>query len=180
MPEYDHIRMQCDRASSGDYRAQGTTAVLRKPGKANYAVPKAYRPIALLKTIGKIMVAVVARRLSYLAETHHLLPPTHMGGRKHRSAEHALHMVTVKIYEQWNNGKDGQVASLLLLDVAGAFDNVSHKRLLHNLRKRKVDENTVRWIASFETHTGLWTRRSSISTAGRSLLSGSGKWHRTL
>jgi hypothetical protein len=30
-----------------------------------------------------------------------------------------------------------------------AFDNVSHKRLLHNLRKRKVDEKTIRWIASF-------------------------------
>jgi hypothetical protein len=124
------------------------TAVLRKPGKANYAVPKAYRPIALLNTIGKVMDAVIARRLTYHVETYHVLPPTHMGGRKHRSSEYALHAVTAKIYEQWNNGKDGQVASLLLLDVSGAFDNVSHNRLLHNLRKRKVDENTVRWIAS--------------------------------
>jgi retron-type reverse transcriptase len=33
--------------------------------------------------------------------------------------------------------------------VSGAFDNVSYKRLLYNLRKWKVDENTVRWIASF-------------------------------
>jgi len=30
-----------------------TTVVLRKPGKANYAIPKAYRPIALLNTTGK-------------------------------------------------------------------------------------------------------------------------------
>jgi hypothetical protein len=137
------------------------TAVLRKPGKANYAVPKAYRPIALLNTIGKVMDAVVARRLSYLVETYHVLPPTHMGGRKHRSTEHALHAVTAKIYEQWNNGKDGQVASLLLLDVSGAFDNVSHQRLLHNLRKRKVDESTVRWIASFlsDRHTCILVDR---------------------
>ena len=86
-----------------------------------------------------------------------MLPPTHMGARKHQSSEHALHAVTAKIYEQWNNGKDGQVASLLLLDVSGAFDNISHKRLLHNLRKRKVDENTVRWIASFlsDRHTHM-------------------------
>lgn len=41
------------------------------------------------------------------------------------------------------------MASLLLLDVSGAFDNVSHARLLHNLRKRKINERTVRWIASF-------------------------------
>lgn len=41
------------------------------------------------------------------------------------------------------------MASLLLLDVSGAFDDVSYKRLLYNLRKRKVDKDTVRWIASF-------------------------------
>jgi hypothetical protein len=41
------------------------------------------------------------------------------------------------------------VASLLLLDVSGAFDNVSHRRLLHNLRKRRVDGKIVRWMASF-------------------------------
>ena len=124
------------------------TAVLRKPDKPNYAVPKAYRPIALLNTIGKTMDAVIAQRLSYLIETHHVLPPQHMGGRKHRSTEHALHAVTAKIYDIWNQGRNGQVASLLLLDVSGAFDNIAHKRLLHNLRKRRVNEKTVRWVAS--------------------------------
>jgi len=76
------------------------TAVLRKPGKANYAVPKAYRPIALLNTISKVMDAVVAQRLSYHIKTHHVLPLTHIGGRKRQSTEHALYAVTAKIYEQ--------------------------------------------------------------------------------
>ena len=35
------------------------------------------------------------------------------------------------------------------MDVSGAFDSVSHSRLLHDLRKRKVDEKMVTWIASF-------------------------------
>ena len=120
--------------------------VLRKPGKDNYTTPKAYRPIALLNTIGKIMDSIIAKRLSYLAEAFGLLPDTHMGGRKLRSTEHALHHILDKIYEAWNCGE--KVASLLLLDVSGAFDNVSHKRLLHNLRKRRIDEKIVRWIAS--------------------------------
>jgi hypothetical protein len=72
-----------------------------------------------------------------------VLPATHMGGRKMRSTDHALYAVTRKIHEAWNK-KPSQVASLLLLDVSGAFDNVSHARLLHNLRKRKVDEKTVK------------------------------------
>ncbi|KAI6789402.1 hypothetical protein KC331_g213 [Hortaea werneckii] len=125
-----------------------TTVVLRKPGKDNYTIPKAYRPIALLNTIGKIMDAVMARRLSYLVETYHVLPNTHIGGRKLRSTEHALHMIIERIYKAWNSGR-GKVASLLLLDVSGAFDNVSHERLLHNLRTRRVDEKMVLWITSF-------------------------------
>jgi len=37
--------------------------VLRKPGKPDYAVPGAYRPISLLNTLGKLLEAVMARRL---------------------------------------------------------------------------------------------------------------------
>ena len=115
---------------------RSTTIVLRKPGKDDYTVPKAYRPIALLNTIGKIMDAVLARRLSYLVETEEILPDLHIGGRKKLSTEHALHAIIERIYAAWNTGR-GQVASLLLLDVSGAFDNVSHQRLLHNLRSRR-------------------------------------------
>ncbi|KAJ6436234.1 reverse transcriptase [Purpureocillium lavendulum] len=118
-----------------------TTIVIRKQGKDDYTIPKSYRPIALLNTIGKVMDAIIATRLSYIAETYQLLPATHMGGRKLRSTEHALHYIIEKIYDAWNKGK-GMVASLLLLDVSGAFDNISHRRLLHNLRKRRVDETT--------------------------------------
>jgi hypothetical protein len=113
-----------------------------------------------MNTIGKIMDAVIARRLSYLAETYHVLPLTHIGGRKMRSTEHALHAVTHKIYETWCQN-NGQVASLLLLDVSGAFDNVSHARLLHDLRKRRVGEKTVKWIESF-----LSNRHTSIAIDG--------------
>ena len=47
--------------------------VLRKPNKPDYSMPKAYRPISLLETISKGLEVVVARRLSYLAETYRLL-----------------------------------------------------------------------------------------------------------
>jgi hypothetical protein len=137
-----------------------TTVVLRKPGKDNYNIPKAYRPIALLNTISKVMDAIIARRLSYLVETHLVLPRMHIGGRKLKSTKHALYAVVERIYRAWNTGQ-GQVLSLLLLNVFSAFDNVSHKRLLHNLRKQKVDERIVRWITSF-----LSNRRTRISIDG--------------
>jgi hypothetical protein len=64
--------------------------VLRKPGKPDYAVPGAYRPISLLNTLGKLLEAVIARRLSYLAEKHGLLPDTQFGRRPGRTTEQAL------------------------------------------------------------------------------------------
>lgn len=64
--------------------------VLRKPGKPDYSVPGAYRPISLLNTLGKLLEAVMAQRLSYFAETHKLLPDTQFGGRPGRTTEQAL------------------------------------------------------------------------------------------
>jgi hypothetical protein len=81
------------------YFRELTTVVLRKLGKDNYTALKSYRPIALINTIGKIIDTVIARRLSYLAKTYYVLPPTHIGSRKMRSTEHALHAVTYKIYK---------------------------------------------------------------------------------
>jgi ribonuclease HI len=122
------------------------TVALRKPGKDDYTQPKSYRPIALLNTLGKALEAIVASRLTYLADTYHLLPSRHTGGRKLASTDHAIHLLLQRIHEAW---ADGKVASLLLLDVSGAFDNVSRQRLLHNLRKRCINQTLVRWIDSF-------------------------------
>ena len=41
------------------------------------------------------------------------------------------------------------MASILSLDVAGAFNNVSHERLIHNLRTRKIPAKLVNWVNSF-------------------------------
>ena len=59
---------------------QFTTVVLHKPGKPDYKVPKAYRLIALLCTIAKVLTAIVAEDLSCLVEKHQLIPSTHFGG----------------------------------------------------------------------------------------------------
>ena len=73
-------------------------------------------------------------------------PSHHLGGRKQRTAEHSIHYLVERIYDGWNRRK---IASLFLLDVTGAFDKVSHERLLHDLKRVGMDENIVNWIASF-------------------------------
>lgn len=57
-----------------------TTAVLRKPGKPDYGVAKAYQLIALLNGIAKILSACVVEAVSYMAEKHGMLPSRRFGG----------------------------------------------------------------------------------------------------
>ena len=75
--------------------------VLRKPGKPRYDTPKAYRPIALLNTLGKLLTAIIAEQLTYYTEKHTLLPPMHFGGRPARTTTDALHALTYRIKGAW-------------------------------------------------------------------------------
>jgi hypothetical protein len=47
---------------------------LKKPGKEDYTVAKAWRPISLLATLDKLLESVVAQRISHAVETYGLLP----------------------------------------------------------------------------------------------------------
>ena len=107
------------------------TIVLRKPSKPDYSDPGAWRPIALLSTLGKVIETLAAHRLSSLAERQGLLPDNQMGNRTNRSTETALELLVEQIHTIWKTGN--QVASILSLDIARAFDIVNHLRLLDNL-----------------------------------------------
>ncbi len=143
---------------------EANTVILKKPNKPDYSEPKAYRPIALLDTLGKALETVISKRLSRLAESYSLLPQQQMGARKGRSVETALESLTDAVHTVWNcsTANSKKVASLLSLDVAGAFDNVSHERLLHNLRERRVPEKIVKWTSSF-----LRDRATSVTLEGQ-------------
>jgi hypothetical protein len=97
------------------------TAVLRKGGKSDYSVAKAYRPIALLNVSSKILSACVANRLNSLANTHKWIPAHHFGGRPGRTTTDALHLLTKTVKDAWARG---QVASALFLDVKGRQGNL--------------------------------------------------------
>ena len=112
------------------------TIVLQKPSKPDYSEPGAWRPIALLSTLGKVIETLAARRLSDLAEQKNLLPDSQMGNRRNRLVETALDLLIEQIHTVWREG--GQVASVLSLDIAGAFNTVNHLQLLDNLWKKRI------------------------------------------
>ena len=119
---------------------------LRKLGKGDYTVLKAFRPISLLPTISKGLEAVVAARLSYMVERYSLLPDNHFGARPRRSAEQALNVIVEKTYQAWRGGK---ILSLVSFDVNGAFNGVHTSVLIQRLAERRVPKQIVEWIGDF-------------------------------
>ena len=114
---------------------ESITVVLRKPGKPSYEVPKAYRPIALLNTLGKLFSSLIADDLSHFCKSRDILPKTQFGGRPSRCTSDSMMLLTQSIKDAWRNKK---VASVLFLDVQGVFPNVVKQVLLHNMRIRGV------------------------------------------
>jgi hypothetical protein len=129
---------------------EAKTIVLAKPGKtpAAYRTPAGYRPIALLPTIGKTIEAIIAGRVTEAAEQHRLLPDEQMGNRRSRSTELAVRLAVAQVQEAW---RQKATASLLQLDISGAFDTVNHTRLLHTLRELGFPGWTVRWVKAWLT-----------------------------
>lgn len=125
-----------------------STVTLRKPGKSDYTVAKAYRPVALEDTLGKVLESVIATRLSALAEAHQLLPATQFGGRPGRTTTDAVLFLTQKVKDAWRTGR---VASLLLMDISQAFPTVPHPTLLAKLTDAGLPRTLVDWVRSFLT-----------------------------
>ena len=111
------------------------TVCLRKPGKGIYNQAKVWCSIALLNITGKLIEAIKAARLSKVAEEAKLLPEIQIGFMKGRSTESALFLLTSQVEKVW---KEGMVASLLSLDISGAYDRVLPEILQKILERKEI------------------------------------------
>jgi reverse transcriptase-like protein/retrotransposon-encoded endonuclease len=132
------------------YLKESITIVLRKENKKDYSLPGSYRPIALENTLAKVIEKLLADRITDAAEAHNLLSWNQMGARKQRSTLSAISLLTASVQTAWQ-ARPGCIVSMLSLDLAGAFDHVSHERLLGILRKKAFPEWLVKLIQSFLT-----------------------------
>jgi hypothetical protein len=112
-----------------------TTIVLHKPGKPRYNHPKAYRPIALLNTLAKVLTSVIAEQLTFYSEKYQLLPTQHYSGCLAHTTTDAMHALIYMIKDNWHKKK---VVSVLFLDIEGTFPNAVNKTLLENMTRWQV------------------------------------------
>jgi hypothetical protein len=79
-------------------------------------------------------------KLSLLAESKALLLQTQIGARRGRSTKSVLQLLIKQVHTIWKLLGQQQIATMLYIDMAEAFDNVLHKRLLDNLRKKGIPD----------------------------------------
>ncbi|KAE8247927.1 hypothetical protein A4X06_0g4084 [Tilletia controversa] len=125
---------------------KATTVILRKPGKADYRIPGAYRPIALLNVMGKLLEALIAARILTLAERHKLISDNHYGGRPHRATEDAL--IRIQQFIKDNHRRGRQVLAVSA-DVSGAYNGVIGSVSVKDMRKAGWPEPVIEWARSF-------------------------------
>ena len=122
------------------------TITLRKSQKNCYAISTTYRLITLFNIINKFMKYILIKRINYLTKTYNLLSITHMSARKAISKKHALHYVLKRAYEARNKNK---ILTTLLLNIMNVFNNVTRRRLLHNLKTKRINIKIIRWIENY-------------------------------
>jgi hypothetical protein len=123
---------------------ESITVVLRKIGKAAYDLAKAYRPIGLIDTIGKLHGSLSTELLSYITKKYNLLPKCQFGGRPGRNTTDTMLLVAQRVKHAWRNGK---VAAALFLDVQGAFPNIVKEQVIHNMRTCRVPKCFIDLVA---------------------------------
>ena len=119
------------------------TPILKKPGKPDYAVAGAWRPIVLSNGLARLLNGCKTEDLVVMCEKTGVLPTNHFGGRPGRATTDSVHLLVKMVKDAWRRG---EVASLLCLDVKGAFPSAAVDMLLHEMRMCGVPSGHVEWF----------------------------------
>ena len=122
------------------------TIFLKKLDKNIYNILKIYKSIILLNIIDKILESIMTNRLAWTTKTYNLLFNLYMKKKREISSKLTIYALMKRIHAIWENKR---VINALLLNVSNAFDNVLYQKLLHNFRKRKIENSILNWIRNF-------------------------------
>lgn len=119
------------------------TPVLKKPGKPSYTAPNSWRPIVLSSGYARLLNRCKTEDLVLMCERTGILPPNHFGGRPGRATTDSVHLLVKTVKDAWRRG---EVASLLCLDVKGAFPSMAIDMLKHEMRLQGIPREHVEWM----------------------------------
>jgi hypothetical protein len=105
-----------------------------------------YRPISVLSAISKIFERIVFDQLYTYFNKNNLL---HKNQSEFRKCHSTMTALIDAIIEWLANMDQGKLNAVVYIDLAKAFDTISHGILLEKLRIYGVDTNSLSWFQSY-------------------------------
>ena len=120
--------------------------VIPKPNKSSYDNPKAFHPIVLLNTLGKLVEKVIAERLQFIVMSNNFIHPSQLGSLKFKSTADAGIALTHIVQSGWTKGK---TTSTLAFDISQFFPLLNHRFLVLVLEKVGLDPKVTNFFANY-------------------------------
>lgn len=121
---------------------------IRKPNKHG-SEPSSYRPISLLKGMGKIYERVLLSRLKNFMDVHNILIDEQFGFRAKHSCVQQVHRISEHILHNLVSYQRSTGTGALFFDVAKAFDKVWHNGLVYKLYQLGMPDRLVHIIQDY-------------------------------
>jgi len=125
---------------------ESVSVIIPKPGKPSYSAPKAFRPIALLNTLGKLIEKMLSNRIQHDMIAYDIVDPNQFGGICQRSTEDAGLYLTHLVRTGWARGLK---TSVIAFDIAQFFPSINHDALMAILQKQGFPPLVVNFFASY-------------------------------
>jgi len=145
---------------------ESKSIIIPKPNKASYNTTKAFRPIVLLNTLGKLIEKVISHRLQFHLLDNGFLDPNQLGGIRQRSTIDMGMYLTHLIQTGWTKGCH---TSVIAFDIAQFFPSLNHEFLSLCLAKAGLNANVLKFIIPTDpqrTHGTTSHRRSLLQVWG--------------
>ena len=105
-----------------------------------------YRPIAILPIISKIYERAAIDQMMNFKIANNLLTATQHAYQKYHSTVTCLAEIVNHIYKMLDQKLE---TAIVKIDLSKAFDTINHQKLIFKLRNLGLDENSLKWIASY-------------------------------
>jgi len=92
-----------------NYFKCSSTVIIPKPNKPAYDYSKAFCPIVLLNTLGKLIEKVIAERLQFIVTENSFIHPSQLGSLKTKSTSNVGIALTHIVHSGWTKNKSTSV-----------------------------------------------------------------------
>jgi len=120
--------------------------VIPKPNKKLYDSPKAFRPIVLLNTVGKLIKKVIRERLQFNTASNEFIHSSQLGGLKFKSTVDVGIALTHIIHTSWIKNL---FTNTLAFDISQFFPLLNHHLLSLIMRKASFNNCIIFFFANY-------------------------------